>query len=95
MWYNNGMKHCREQKNNNLGKVDIKLPSMILIPIFSIIFSIIKLCGGTSMDWCLTIVVLPMATYFGWSILFLVMAYMCIAIVEKNKKQNQYKEKDK
>lgn len=56
-------------------KFSIQLPNLLLMPLFSIIGSIVKLCLSSSYDWITVILILPIVLYLiiciGYSFLIL------------------------
>lgn len=71
----------------------IIFPSLWWIPLLSIIYSVIKICGGVDWSFATTIVIAPIMTYFGWCLgncLILMFSILLLKMLNKREKQDTH-----
>lgn len=71
-----------------MNKYTITMPSLLLIPVLSILYAIIKCCGGTDWNWIIVLFFAPIITYFSWTMLYVMCMTFClflIKLISKNK----------
>lgn len=62
-------------------KVTMQFPSLLMIPVFSVIGVILKLLGLSVYSWTMAVLTLPIVFYFAWCIGYCMLAILGMAIV--------------
>ena len=73
----------------NKPTVTIAFPTLWLIPVLSVIYSVIRVYDGIDWNFATTIVIAPMLTYLGWCIGYI--ACICLSVIAMkfyNKKED-------
>lgn len=65
----------KNAKNTN---INITFPTLWLIPMLSLVYSIIRIYDGVDWNFATTIVIAPILTYLGWTFGYMICMFLSI-----------------